>query len=148
MLLFPDVVRRAPSAEANTMVTVCPPNRGMVLRISYGRKGHYPLDRAVLKACAFRWWTKMSAVSYQMSMEPKKTTLAVRRYYRQHSDKVRCHKLLRDIALNGRCVNEWTLDNLGVTKAEIIGAWLSFRKEHVPTGTKQLKMQRLVAGWM
>ena len=75
-------------------------------------------------------------------------TISARRYYRRNSGRVRVHKLLVEIARRGRCVNVGTLDRLDVTRGQIVEAWLKYRQHHEPISAKQLKMQRLVAGWM
>ena len=75
-------------------------------------------------------------------------TISARRWYRRNSERVRMHKLLLEVANRGRCVSVSTLHRLGVTRAQVVEAWLKFRRTHEPIGAKQLKMQKLVAGWM
>ena len=75
-------------------------------------------------------------------------TISVRRWYRKNAHKVRVKKLLQEIASRGRCVSANTVDRLGVTRCEIVKAWLKFREQQVPIGKKQLKMQHLVASWI
>ena len=78
----------------------------------------------------------------------KMNTISVRKWYRRNSERVKVHKLLFEVAKRGRCVNASTLDRLGVTRSEIVAAWLRYRQEHEPVGNKQLKMQQLVVSWM
>ena len=116
----------------------------------------------MLKAIAFERRIKMSTLHNRMSAnldelcpalkraDPAKcmNTISARRWYRRNSERVRMHKLLLEIANRGQCVSVSTLHRLGVTRAQVVEAWLKFRQAHEPIGAKQLKMQSLVTGWM
>ena len=75
-------------------------------------------------------------------------TISVRRWYRRNAQRVKVHKLLVEVANRGRCVSISTLGRLGVSRGQVVEAWLKYRQTNEAIGAKQLKMQKLVAGWM
>lgn len=75
-------------------------------------------------------------------------TIVVRRHYRQNHVRVRLGKLLGEIATRGRVPNPTTIEKLGVSKEQIIEAWLRYREAHEPTGSKARKMRSMIASWL
>ena len=98
------------------------------------------LDQAFLD-----WMNEMVPPMKKTQSQPTSAAIYQRMHYKRHAREIRLRKLLIDIAVKGRVPSLETIKDVEADRAEIIRAWMQFRKSgKFISVNKQQKMRQLL----